>query len=140
MNMPILVLLAFAGWTLLILFGTVGVYRWSRILTGRATVSEWQANKPQGSDSYQRAIAAHRNCIENLPVYTALVVAIAVFQVESTTLNVLSLVLLGARMAQSLVHIGFEQTENVATWRFAFFFTQIVTMFWMGIEIVGSLP
>jgi uncharacterized membrane protein YecN with MAPEG domain len=103
-------------------------------------VSEWQANKPQGSDSYQRAIAAHRNCIENLPVYTALVVAIAVFQVESTTLNVLSLVLLGARMAQSLVHIGFEQTENVATWRFAFFFTQIVTMFWMGIEIVGSLP
>lgn len=140
MNMPTLVLLAFAGWTLLILFGTVGVYRWSRILTGRATVSEWQANKPQGSDSYQRAIAAHRNCIENLPGYTALVVAIAVFQVESTTLNVLSLVLLGARMAQSLVHIGFEQTENVATWRFAFFFTQIVTMFWMGIEIVGSLP
>ncbi|MBH2795513.1 MAPEG family protein [Serratia marcescens] len=140
MNMPTLVLLAFAGWTLLILFGTVGVYRWSRILTGRATVSEWQANKPQGSDSYQRAIAAHRNCIENLPVYTALVVAIAIFQVESTTLNVLSLVLFGARMAQSLVHIGFEQTENVATWRFAFFFTQIVTMFWMGIEIVGSLP
>lgn len=140
MNMPTLVLLAFAGWTLLILFGTVGVYRWSRILTGRATVSEWQANKPQGSDSYQRAIAAHRNCIENLPVYTALVVAIAVFQVESTTLNVLSLVLLGARMAQSLVHIGFEQTENVATWRFAFFFTQIVTMFWMGMEIVRSLP
>ncbi|MBH3126390.1 MAPEG family protein [Serratia marcescens] len=140
MNMPTLVLLAFAGWTLLILFGTVGVYRWSRILTGRATVSEWQANKPQGSDSYQRAIAAHRNCIENLPVYTALVVAIAVFQVESTMLNVLSLVLLGARMAQSLVHIGFEQTENVATWRFAFFFTQIVTMFWMGMEIVRSLP
>lgn len=31
MNMPTLVLLAFAGWTLLILFGTVGVYRWSRI-------------------------------------------------------------------------------------------------------------
>ena len=129
MNMPTLVLLAFAGWTLLILFGTVGVYRWSRILTGRATVSEWQANKPQGSDGYQRAIAAHRNCIENLPVYTALVVAIAAFQVESTTLNVLS-----------LVHIGFEQTEKVATWRFAFFFTQIVTMIWMGIEIVRSLP
>ncbi|ASM02351.1 hypothetical protein BVG88_09395 [Serratia marcescens] len=140
MNMPTLVLLAFAGWTLLILFGTVGVYRWSRILTGRATVSEWQANKSQGSDGYQRAIAAHRNCIENLPVYTALVVAIAVFQVESTTLNVLSLALLGARMAQSLVHIGFEQTEKVATWRFAFFFTQIVTMIWMGIEIVRSLP
>lgn len=47
---------------------------------------------------------------------------------------------LGARMAQSLVHIGFEQTENVATWRFVFFFTQIVTMFWMGMEIVRSLP
>jgi hypothetical protein len=50
MNTPTWVLLAFAGWTLLILFSTVGVYRWSRILTGRATVSEWQANQPQGND------------------------------------------------------------------------------------------
>ena len=32
MPIPVWVLLGFAAWTLLILFATVGVYRWSRIL------------------------------------------------------------------------------------------------------------
>jgi hypothetical protein len=34
-SIPVLALLAFAVWTLLLLFGSVGVYRWSRILSGR---------------------------------------------------------------------------------------------------------
>lgn len=38
MTIPIWVLLGFAGWTLLTLFGTVGVYRWSHILTGRVPI------------------------------------------------------------------------------------------------------
>lgn len=32
MPIPVWVLLGFAGWTLLLLFSTVGVYRWSRLL------------------------------------------------------------------------------------------------------------
>ncbi|MCT6518273.1 MULTISPECIES: MAPEG family protein [Enterobacterales] len=135
MNTPTWILLAFAGWTLLILFGTVGVYRWSRILTGRATVGEWQANKPQGSDWYQRAIAAHRNCIENLPVYTAIVVAMNFTHTESYLLNILAIIVFISRIAQSLIHICLTQTDKVATWRFIFFFTQIVMMIWMGINI-----
>ena len=50
MTIPVLVLLAFAAWTLLTLFGSVGVYRWSRILTGRASIAEWRADLPQGSE------------------------------------------------------------------------------------------
>ena len=50
MTMPQWALLGSAVWTLLVLFGTVGVYRWSRILTGRVRISEWQADLPQGSD------------------------------------------------------------------------------------------
>jgi uncharacterized MAPEG superfamily protein len=76
MTVPILVLLAFAGWTLLTLVGSVGVYRWSRILTGRASIAEWRTDLPQGSDWYQRAMRAHMNCVENLPVYAAIVVAL----------------------------------------------------------------
>jgi hypothetical protein len=45
MNVPVFVLLGFAMWTLLTLFGSIGVYRWSRILTGRASISEWRAVK-----------------------------------------------------------------------------------------------
>ena len=42
------------------LFGTIGVYRWSRILTGRASIAEWRAELPQGSDWYQRAMRRAR--------------------------------------------------------------------------------
>ncbi|AZC24749.1 MAPEG family protein [Pseudomonas sessilinigenes] len=135
MNTPTWVLLAFAGWTLFILFSTVGVYRWSRILTGRATVSQWQPGKPQGSEWYQRAMGAHRNCIENLPVYAAIVVAINASQVDSGTLDSLALVLLAARIAQSLVHICVPQSDTIATLRFVFFFIQILAMAWMGITV-----
>jgi uncharacterized MAPEG superfamily protein len=76
MTIPVLVLLGFAGWTLLTLFGSIGVYRWSRILTGRVSIAEWRADVPQGSDWYRRAMRAHMNCVENLPVYTAVVVAL----------------------------------------------------------------
>ena len=50
MNIPVLALLGFAAWTLLTLFGSIGVYRWSRILTGRVPIAEWRADLPQGSD------------------------------------------------------------------------------------------
>lgn len=55
MTIPVWVLLAFAGWTLLTLTTTVGLYRWGHILTGRASISEWSPEVPQGSDWYRRA-------------------------------------------------------------------------------------
>jgi hypothetical protein len=48
MTIPMWVLLGFAAWTLALLIGSVGVYRWSLILTGRASVSEWRADVTQG--------------------------------------------------------------------------------------------
>ena len=48
MIIPVWVLLGFAAWTLLILFSTVGVYRWSRILTGRTGIAQWRADEQQG--------------------------------------------------------------------------------------------
>jgi hypothetical protein len=36
MTIPVWVLLLFAAWTVVLLSGTVGYFRWSRILTGRA--------------------------------------------------------------------------------------------------------
>src|ERR1700732_5544631 len=57
-----------AAWTLLILFATVGIYRWSRILTGRTAIATWRADEQQGSEWYRRAMRAHINCLENLPI------------------------------------------------------------------------
>src|SRR5215207_9361876 len=135
MSVPVLVLLAFAVWTLLTLFGSVGVYRWSRILTGRASIAEWRADLPQGSGWYQRAMRAHMNCVENLPIYTALVVALTAPGLRSPTIDRLSIAILTARVAQTLTHIVLPPTNRAASLRFTFFFAQAVCMIAMGILI-----
>ena len=38
------------------LVGTIGWYRWSRILTGHAEIKHFQADHAGGSDWYRRAI------------------------------------------------------------------------------------
>ena len=101
MPIPVWVLLGFATWTLLILFATVGVYRWSRILTGRAEIADWRADEQQGSDWYRRAVRAHLNCVENLPVYTAIIVALLAAHVTGPIIDGLATTILAARICQS---------------------------------------
>ena len=63
MSIPILVLLGFAGWTLLILLLTVGWYRLSRVFTGGALMNDFEADGARGAYWYQRALAAfQRSC------------------------------------------------------------------------------
>jgi len=100
---------------LLILFATVGVYRWSRILTGRTAIAAWRADEMQGTEWYRRAIRAHMNCVENLPIYTAIVVALLAARVTSPVLDGLAIVILLARICQSLIHLLMEQTNTVAS-------------------------
>jgi len=126
------VLLAFAAWTLCVLCATIGVYRWSRIFAGRATIREWRADAAQGAQWYQRAMRAHMNCVENLPVYGAVALAAFVAGVSGPAIDVLALAFLAARMLQSIVHVALQQTERVAALRFALFFAQIVCVFAIG--------
>ena len=132
MRVPVLVLLGFAGWTLLTLFGSVGVYRWSRVLTGRASIAEWRADLPQGNNWYQRAMRAHMNCVENLPIYTALVVALMATGLHSPTIDGLAIAMLAARICQTVIHIVLPPTNTAASLRFTFFFAQVVCMIAMG--------
>jgi len=139
MNIPVLVLLGFAAWTLLVLFGTIGIYRWSRIFTGRAEVAEWRADLPQGNDWYKRAMRAHMNCVENLPLYTAIVVALTAAGVHSRFVDALAIVMLAARIGQTLVHVGLPVTNPTASLRFALFFVQLMCMIAMGIAAAAVL-
>jgi uncharacterized MAPEG superfamily protein len=140
MSVPVLVLLGFAAWTLLTLFGTIGVYRWSRILTGRASIAEWRADLPQGSGWYQRAMRAHMNCVENLPIYTALVVALMATGLHSPTIDRLAVAILAVRVGQTLTHILLPPTNAAASLRFTLFFAQVACMIAIGtiIALYGS--
>ena len=128
--MPIFVwsLLIFAVWTILVLSGSVGIYRWSRVLTGRADIKDWLADEVQGNEWYRRAMRAHLNCIENLPVFTATVVAVWISDIRSPVIDVLAIIISGARIAQTLVHIALVQSNTIASLRFALFFCQAVSM------------
>ena len=130
MSLPTWMLLGFAAWTLLLLM-TIGAYRWSRIVTRRARISSFRADPVEGPDWYRRAMRAHANCIENLPVFAAIVFALHVADVTSPLINALAVVVLVARVIQSLVHVCFAQTDMVASVRFAFFFVQVTGFLWL---------
>ncbi len=136
MSIPVWVLLAFAVWSMLVLVLTVGTYRWGLILAGRVEVKEFRADQIEGSDRYRRAMRAHLNCLENLPIYGAIVLVIVVSGARSSALDILALTLLGARVVQTLIHVSREQTNLLASLRFGFFFVQLICMFWMTVLVV----
>jgi uncharacterized MAPEG superfamily protein len=136
MTVPVWMLLGFATWTVLLLLGTVGVYRWSRILTGAVPIRDFRADQIEGADWYRRAMRAHANCIESLPLFGVIVFALYVGHVASSFVNTLATAILIARIMQSLVHVGFVQTNTLASIRFAFFFVQVVSFLWLIAIIV----
>jgi len=135
MTVPQWALLAFAAWTLLLLLGTIGVYRWSKILTGRVPISEWRADVPQGSEWYQRAMRAHMNCVENLPVFAAIVFCVTAAGAEGALVDWLAIGVIAARVCQTSVHLAVEQTNAVASVRFGFFLVQVICM--LGLAVIA---
>ena len=140
MTIPQWVLLGFAGWTLAVLCATIGIYRWSLIFSGRARISDWRADQAQGSDWYRRAMRAHLNCVENLPVYGAIVLCASAAGATSGLLDALALLVIAARICQTVVHVGFAQTDLIAGLRFLFFSVQIAAMIAMGVAVVIAAP
>lgn len=136
MTVPVWMLLGFAAWTALLLIATVGIYRWSRILTGTARVASFRADQVEGAGWYQRGTRAHANCIENLPVFAAIVLALQAGSVTGSLVDRLSIAVLAARIVQSLVHVCFVQTDAVVSVRFTFFSVQLVSFIWLIAIIV----
>ena len=132
MTVPAWMLLGFAMWTLLLLLFTVGIYRWSRIFTGRTPIRDFPADAAGGEDWYKRATRAHANCIENLPVFGAIVFGLYVAGISGTLVDSLAVTVLVARIIQSLVHVCFVHTDAVASWRFTFYFVQFICLVWLA--------
>lgn len=136
MTVPLAALLGFAAWTLITLTLGIGVERWFRIVSGRAHLTDFPADAPHGSPLYRRAMRAHANCIENLPVFGAVVLAAVATNTSSPALDLLSVTFLGARVAQTLVHVLPTPTDSWIALRFSFFLIQIGCMVAMGAIVV----
>ncbi|MFT7133124.1 MAG: putative MAPEG superfamily protein [Cyclobacteriaceae bacterium] len=137
MTVAVWMLLGFAVWTVVLLLSTIGVYRWARILTGRVPIREFRSDKVEGDDWYVRSMRAHANCIENLPVFGAIVFALYVSGVDGELVNALTVTVLVARIIQSLIHVGLLQTNIVVVLRFTFFLIQLICFLALAVMVVS---
>jgi uncharacterized MAPEG superfamily protein len=101
-------------WGLSLVQNSHGTFKDRRVAGRPAPGSEW----------YRRAMRAHMNCVENLPVYGAIVVCATAAGARSKLLDILALIFIAARICQTVVHIVFASTDLAPSVRFAFFFVQ----------------
>lgn len=73
-----------------------------------------------------RHTRARLNCIENLPVFGAIVFVITALHIETAAVDYLCIAVLVARIGQSLVHVSHEQTDAFVAVRFSFFSVQLI--------------
>lgn len=125
MTIPLWMLLGFTAWTLLLLMATVGVYRWTRIIFWNVPVASFRSDRLEGAAWYQRGTRAHANCVENLPVFGAIVFVITTIGLRGSAVDTLCAVVLVARICQSMVHLSHPQTDAFVTARFSFFSVQL---------------
>lgn len=138
MTFPLWMLLGFAMWTAALLMFTIGIYRFSQILTGRAGMASFPADAPEGAAWYKRAMRAHANCIENLPLFTAVVFALVASGVSTFATDAMAAIVLVARICQSSVHIATVQTDRVVSVRFSFFFLQLACFIAMAGVLIAQ--
>jgi uncharacterized MAPEG superfamily protein len=136
MTTPLWCLLGFTAWTLL-LVTIVGAWRAADVVRGVKRANEFPSGVPHGSDLYWRLNRAHQNCAENLPIFASLVLVATVTHLDAPALSTLSMVVLAARLGQSLTHLssGSSQAVNV---RFTLFVTQLASYAFMLVTMIGQ--
>jgi len=127
MTIPQWTLLGFSAWTLALLMATVGVYRWFNILLSKARIASFRSDQLEGEDWYRRGTRAHANCIENLPVFGAIVYVITAIGLQGPMVDALCIAILAARIVQSTIHVSHVQTDAFVAVRFSFYSVQLVS-------------
>lgn len=135
MNTSALVLAFFISWTLVLLV-LMEVLRSHLVLTGRSRSNEFNPENSNLSPFMQRLARAHANCLEGLPVFGGLLLlALATGRTEVT--DPLAPWLLGARIAQSGIHLASLSVMAVNA-RFTAFAVQLaIAVYWAWALVVG---
>lgn len=134
MHTPLACLLGFVLWTLFIVaFGIAGS-RLAAAIGGRIPEGGFSPDTPQGSPRYRRIMRAHMNCVENLPLFAAVVLTGAVVHAGSPLMDTLALAYLAARVLQSTFHIASGGPVAIAL-RFTCFLAQNLILTWMGVLV-----
>ena len=128
-------LLGLVAWALILVFLLVN-QRGLMVLTGKMKVN---AFAPDGSNTPsafgQRLVRSHANCLENLPLQAA-VLLYAMHAGQTALTDPLALLLLGARLFQSAMHL--ISTGPLFVWlRFTGLLAQMLILAWWLLRLSG---
>ena len=118
-------LLGLASWHVIVLFLLAGF----RLYTSITQKKPANTFAPDGSDVPgfgQRLVRVHANCYENIPLFLALLLFTLVSN-QSAVTDPSAMILLGARVGQSVVHMISTSVPAVLL-RFALFLVQVLTV------------
>ena len=127
-------LLLFALWTLVMML-TSRAYRVSQMMTFKKPANAFPRGIVNDDPAFfVRAEHAHLNCLENLPIFAAIVLAAAALGQSSVADAVGGYVLL-ARVAQSVTHL-IGTTVPLVWVRATFFFVQAILFITMTLQLI----
>jgi uncharacterized MAPEG superfamily protein len=115
-------LTGFIAWSLLLLV-VMETVRVHLVLTGRIPSNEFRPDNSNLSGFMQRLARAHANCVEGLPIFGGLL-AVALMTRRTEVTDPFALLLLGARVVQSSIHLASVSVMAVNL-RFSAFLVQI---------------
>lgn len=134
MTTPLYALMGFVFWTVFIVLA-IGVARVAQVATGKTAVNGFPSGQPHGSDRYWRLNRAHMNCVENLPLFAAVVLAGNAVGLTVGTFATLSQVYFVARVAQSVIHVA-SGSAMAVNLRFTCFAVQVGCLLSMANMVV----
>jgi uncharacterized MAPEG superfamily protein len=121
-------LTGFLAWTLLLLV-LMEAIRAKLVLTKAVPANGFSPDNANLSPFMQRLARAHANCLEGLPIFGGLML-VAAMAGHSTLTDPLAPLLLGARVAQSLIHLS-SVSATAVTLRFSAFVVQMgIAVYW----------
>jgi len=130
----IVALVFYALWAMALVL-MIAIERTVLIVRGHVKANEFLSGLPHGNPSYWRLNRAHMNTTENLAIFAAIVLAGWAAGAESHMFNLLAVIVLVARIVQSVVHILSGSVG--ATWvRSLSFAAQIACEIWMAVIIL----
>jgi uncharacterized MAPEG superfamily protein len=126
-------LIGFVLWTLALVLIVI-LHRVALTLTGQKQAHQLSQALYKGPIWYERATEAHKNCLENLPLFGAVVFA-AVVTGNEAIVDPLAFYYLGARIAQSMIHLLAVNHWAVMA-RFTAYLVQIGIVAYSAIQMI----
>lgn len=131
----LIAVLLYVVWTQLLTLA----YAFPRVpmaLFGDRKFSDWERAEINRDPAFMvRAKGAHLNCVENLPLFAAVVV-IAALMGKSAVVDGPAVFILAARLGQSLSHLVSTAPAFVLL-RATFFLAQVGAVFWICYRLIA---